>query len=76
MNPHGDDSAHRTAPGADPESPVAALADLEAWKARKTYPSPLLAGGPVFGIARERASGGWELQPYFSGLAPQDARDS
>ncbi|MFC4031974.1 DUF5954 family protein [Streptomyces polygonati] len=76
MNPNGDDSAHRTAPGSDPESPVAALADLEAWKARKTYPSTLLAGGPVFGIARERAEGGWEVQPYFSGLAPQDARDS
>jgi hypothetical protein len=76
MNPHGDDSAYRTAPGADPDSPVAAPADLEAWKARKTYPSTLLAGGPVFGIARERAEGGWEVRPYFSGLAPQDARDS
>jgi hypothetical protein len=58
-----------------PESPVAALADVEAWKARKTYPSMLFAGGPVFGVARERPAGGWVLLPYFSGLAPQDARD-
>ncbi|WP_333770015.1 DUF5954 family protein, partial [Streptomyces sp. IBSBF 2435] len=58
-----------------PESPVAALADVEAWKARKTHPSMLFAGGPVFGVARESPDGGWVLQPYFSGLAPQDARD-
>ena len=59
-----------------PRSPVAAeLADVEAWKARKTYPSVLFAGGPVFGVASERAHGGWELQRYFSALAPQDARD-
>ncbi|WP_405578913.1 DUF5954 family protein [Streptomyces sp. NBC_01190] len=76
MNPHGDDSAHRSAPGAEPESRVAALADVEEWKARKSYPSTLLAGGPVFGVARQLPSGGWELQSYFSGLAPQDARDS
>jgi hypothetical protein len=75
MNSHGDDSAHRAAPGPAPEDPVAALADVEAWKARKIYPSTLLAGGPVFGLARERPDGGWELRPYFSGLAPQDARD-
>ena len=35
----------------------------------------LFAGGPVFGVAVERDEGGWELHPYFSGLAPQDARD-
>jgi hypothetical protein len=76
MNPYGDDSAHRTAPGDASENPVAALADVEAWRARKSYPSTLLAGGPVFGVARERAEGGWELQAYLCGLAPQDARDS
>lgn len=59
-----------------PPSPVAALADVETWKARKAYPSTLFAGGPVFGVARERAEGGWELQPHFAGLAPQDARDA
>jgi hypothetical protein len=68
--------AYQTIRVTAPESPVAALADIEAWKARKTYPSMLFAGGPVFGVAREREAGGWMLQPYFSGLAPQDARDS
>jgi hypothetical protein len=77
MDAHGDDvPAYRTIRVTTPESPVAALADIEAWKARKTYPSVLFAGGPVFGIACELESGGWELHPYFSGLAPQDARDS
>ncbi|HEY5835116.1 DUF5954 family protein [Streptomyces sp.] len=56
-------------------APVAPLTEIEAWKARKTYPSVLFAGGPVFGVARERAEGGWELQPHFAGLTPQDARD-
>ncbi len=63
-----------------PSSPVAAgpaaPADVETWKARKAYPSTLFAGGPVFGIARERAEGGWKLHPGFAGLAPQDARDA
>jgi hypothetical protein len=54
---------------------LSAPADVETWKARKAYPSTLFAGGPVFGIARERAQGGWQLHPHFSGLAPQDARD-
>jgi len=31
---------------------------------------------PVFGVAREREEGGWELCPHFSGFTPQDARDS
>ncbi|SFE62157.1 hypothetical protein SAMN05216251_10499 [Actinacidiphila alni] len=77
MDAHGDDvPAYQTIRVTTPESPVAALADIEAWKARKTYPSMLFAGGPVFGIARELESGGWKLQPYFSGRAPQDARDT
>jgi hypothetical protein len=86
MDPHGDEgargaegadvSAYRTLPVAPPDYPPAtAPADIEAWKARKTYPSMLFAGGPVFGVARERAEGGWELQPFFAGLTPQDARD-
>lgn len=85
MDPQGDAgddaSAHQTGPRAaapplvPPGPPVTALADIEAWKARKTYPSTLYAGGPVFGVAREHPGGGWELQPYFAGLAPQDARD-
>lgn len=72
----GDDvSSYRTIRVTAPESPVAALADVEAWKARKTYPSVLFAGGPVFGVAREGPAGRWVLQPHFSGLTPQDARD-
>ncbi|WP_237404545.1 DUF5954 family protein [Actinacidiphila reveromycinica] len=55
---------------------MAAPADVETWKARKAYPSTLFAGGPVFGVARERAEGGWKLRPGFAGLAPQDARDA
>ncbi|MFI1797958.1 DUF5954 family protein [Streptomyces sp. NPDC020379] len=58
-----------------PEAPVAALADVEAWRAREAYPEILLAGGPVFGVVREREEGGWEIVSSFSGLAPQDARD-
>lgn len=68
-------SAYRTIRVTTPDSPVAELADVEAWKARKKYPSMLFAGGPVFGVARERESGGWELHPHCAGLAPQDARD-
>jgi hypothetical protein len=77
MEYSGDDATvYQTIRVTTPESPVAALADVEAWKARKTHPSLLFAGGPVFGVARERPAGGWALQPCFSGLAPQDARDS
>nr|WSX73410.1 DUF5954 family protein [Streptomyces sp. NBC_00899]WSX80524.1 DUF5954 family protein [Streptomyces sp. NBC_00899] len=76
MEYSGDDATvYQTIRVTAPESPVAALADVEAWRARKTFPSMLFAGGPVFGVARERPAGGWVLQPYFSGLAPQDARD-
>ncbi len=57
------------------EAPVAALADVEAWQAREHYPE-LRFGGPVFGVARERDHGGWQLHPYFGSLWPQQARDS
>ena len=57
-------------------TPVASLADEEAWQAREAYPEIRSAGGPVFGVAREREEGGWEIQPHFSGTEPQDARDS
>jgi hypothetical protein len=67
---------YRTIRVAPQDAPVAALADVEAWQARDAYPEIYFAGGPVFGVAREREEGGWELHPYFSGLAPQDARDS
>lgn len=74
-HPTDEAAAYQTIRVTAPESPVAALADVEAWRARKTHPSMLFAGGPVFGVACEGAAGGWVLQPYFSGLAPQDARD-
>jgi hypothetical protein len=67
--------AYRTVRVTAPDAPAAALADTEAWQARGTYPD-LRFGGPVFGVAREREQGGWELHPFFSALAPQDARDS
>ncbi|GAB2718788.1 DUF5954 family protein [Kitasatospora kifunensis] len=68
--------AYRTIRMTAPDAPVAALADIEAWRAREKYPELRGAGGPVFGIAREREQGGWQLEPHFSGCDPQDARDS
>jgi hypothetical protein len=80
MDPNGDAEDGASALGGtrvtEARSPVAALTDVETWKARKAYPSTLFAGGPVFGVARERPTGGWELLPHFTGLAPQDARDT
>lgn len=84
MKANGDAQEEATGQGGPrstaPPSPVAAVlaapADVETWKARKAYPSTLFAGGPVFGIAGERADGGWMLRPGFTGLAPQDARDA
>lgn len=76
MNDHRDDvPGYRTIRVGVPEGPVAELADTEAWQARGDYPE-LRFGGPVFGVAHEREQGGWELHPYLSALAPQDARDS
>ncbi|MEU4686414.1 DUF5954 family protein [Streptomyces xinghaiensis] len=67
--------AYRTVRVTALESPVAAMADLEAWEARETYPEIRSAGAPVFGTAREREEGGWELRPYFCDTAPQGSRD-
>ncbi|MGW2599613.1 DUF5954 family protein [Streptomyces klenkii] len=61
---------------AAPDAPVAALADEEAWLARDAYPGILGAGGPVFGVAREREEGGWEMLTGFADPAPQDSRDT
>jgi hypothetical protein len=58
-----------------PPPPEVALADADAWRARQTYPEILGAQRPVFGIARERDEGGWELQEHFGAGAPQEARD-
>ncbi|MDI5961995.1 DUF5954 family protein [Streptantibioticus silvisoli] len=68
--------AYRTIRMSPPIEPVQALADVTAWQARDRYPDVRFAGGPVFGVARERESGGWELYPHFTGMAPQDARDA
>ncbi|MFI9272946.1 DUF5954 family protein [Kitasatospora sp. NPDC052896] len=77
MAEHGDYiPAYRTIRVTAPEAPVAALADLEAWKAREPYPDLLSAGGPVFGVAVEREAGGWELRAHLSNPEPQGARDS
>ncbi len=62
---------HVAAPG----TPVAELADSEALQAYGAYPGAAYVS-TVFGVAREREEGGWELHPYFGALAPQDARDS
>jgi len=58
-----------------PQAPVATLADEEAWRARNDC-LQLSFGGPVFGVAREREQGGWELLRGLAELAPRDARDS
>jgi hypothetical protein len=67
--------AYQTVRMTVPKTPVAALADTEAWQARGAYPQVHFAGGPAFGVAHEREDGGWELHPYFGAPAPQDARD-
>ncbi|MFC5720491.1 DUF5954 family protein [Streptomyces gamaensis] len=59
-----------------PAGPEAVRADEEAWAARESHPVILGAGGPVFGVAREREEGGWELCGYYGERAPQDARDT
>lgn len=77
MAEHGENvPAYRTIRVAGPEGPVEAVADAAAWQARAAYPDILSAGGPLFGVVREREAGGWELIVPFSGSAPQDARDS
>ncbi|RDG37672.1 DUF5954 family protein [Streptomyces corynorhini] len=77
MAEHGENvPAYRTIRVTGPDGPVEAVADVAAWQAREAYPDILSAGGPVFGVVREREAGGWELVSPFSGLAPQDSRDS
>jgi hypothetical protein len=49
-----------------PEAPAAVLADVEAWQARKAYPDVLGGGGPVFTVAEELESGGWEIISQIS----------
>ncbi|MFJ9241784.1 DUF5954 family protein [Streptomyces sp. NPDC101776] len=58
------------------EAPAAALADVEAWQARKAYPNVLGGGGAVFGVAEELETGGWRIVSFFSTPYPQGARDS
>lgn len=76
MTQHGEDvPAYRTIKVTAQDNPVAALAEEEAWLARESYPRLLAGGGPVFGHAREREEGGWEVLS-FDGGTPQDARDA
>ncbi|MFJ6746843.1 DUF5954 family protein [Streptomyces sp. NPDC091266] len=75
MTHHGEDvPAYRTIRVTEQDDPVAAFSDEEAWRAREAYPEILGAGGPVFGQAREREEGGWEVIGVGAGT-PQDARD-
>ncbi|MFF5564028.1 DUF5954 family protein [Streptomyces sp. NPDC012623] len=77
MAEHGENvPAYRTIRVTGPDGPVDAVADVAAWQAREAYPDILSAGGPLFGVVREREAGGWELVSSLSGLAPQDGRDS
>ncbi|MER8185086.1 DUF5954 family protein [Kitasatospora sp. NPDC094015] len=77
MTHNGEDvPGYRTVRIGASDEPVEALADVAAWTAREAYPKILSAGGPVFGIAREREQGGWELHPYFVNFQPQAARDA
>ncbi|GHH70949.1 hypothetical protein GCM10018793_05840 [Streptomyces sulfonofaciens] len=57
------------------DSPVAALADAEAWEARERYPELMSGGGPLFAVAQELESGGWELLTRAD-ATPQGARDA
>ncbi|WP_262059540.1 DUF5954 family protein [Streptomyces sp. STR69] len=58
------------------DAPAAALADVEAWQAREAYPNVLAGGGPVFGVAEELDSGGWQVLSRFGNMAPQGSRDA
>ncbi|MFE6055008.1 DUF5954 family protein [Kitasatospora sp. NPDC056446] len=60
---------------AAPDGPVAEIAEVEAWAARERYPRILSAGSPVFGVARERSEGGWELCSMMVETQPQSARE-
>ncbi|CCB72754.1 MULTISPECIES: DUF5954 family protein [Streptomycetaceae] len=56
------------------DSPVADLADLEAWEARERYPE-LRLRGPLFAIGHRRDDGLWQIVILDEGN-PQDARNS
>lgn len=58
------------------ESPVAQLADTEAWLARERYPDLVSPAEPAFFVTREREAGGWEIVKPHANDTPQDARDS
>ncbi|GHF53597.1 hypothetical protein GCM10018790_34240 [Kitasatospora xanthocidica] len=60
---------------AAPDGPVAEITEIEAQAARERYPRILSAGGPVFGVARERPEGGWELCTSMVECEPQSARE-
>lgn len=66
---------YRTIRTTAPPAPEAARADADAWLARESYPEILGARRPVFGVARERDEGGWELPGHVSAGAPQECRD-
>ncbi|MCC9306584.1 DUF5954 family protein [Kitasatospora sp. RB6PN24] len=67
--------AHRNLRVTTPDEPVAALRDIEAWRARDRYPELRGFSGPVFGIAAERADGGWRLCRHLGSPDPQSSRD-
>jgi hypothetical protein len=56
------------------QEPAAAVADVDAWKAREHYPDLLGGGGPLFGVALELETGGWEILA-FGDATPQSARE-
>jgi hypothetical protein len=76
MSEHGENvPAYRKVRVGTQQSPAAAVADVDAWRARRRYPDLLGGGGPVFGVARERESGGWEVLSFCE-FTPQSARDT
>ncbi|MET9616010.1 DUF5954 family protein [Kitasatospora indigofera] len=77
MTEYGEDvPGYRTIRVGASQAPVADLADLAAWQAREPYPEVLSAGHPVFGVAREREQGGWELHAGFGCMTPQGSREN
>jgi hypothetical protein len=75
MNSYGDATpAYLAIRVTHQESPIAALAEREAWQARERYPELMGVGLPEFFHARECETGGWELSEYGSDT-PQGARD-
>ncbi|MFJ4920773.1 DUF5954 family protein [Streptomyces sp. NPDC088725] len=76
MSEHGENvPAYQKVRVGPQDSPAAAIADVDAWQARDQYPHLLGGGGPVFGVAQELDTGGWEILS-FGEVYPQTARDS